>query len=452
MISSLSVGCGDVGNALPPQEKAGEAAKKIKALAGDIRRLSANLCPKETPAIVSNAGNPPIYHTDRRRKTARQRDAFNEGLIAGSNVQPKLQDLLKQFGLAEVDSEQSSAEELRISARAFCAMFPNRFVYVDNTRGLSAGFHLIEGFFRDDQPLRKLVLDDQQNMELDRLWDELYFSTGIAEKLLRGFVFFERSERNFMKHSDFDAIKEEDPTLVEDVAIVRFRDIYLQRSGVIVTGDKLKEHPIYLFFESIRNGLTKRVEQLRHAEPIYLRKLEEFARLAYRRPLSDRELEQLRTFYQRTYRRPGVGVEQAVRASVIRLLVSPHFCYRVSLPPAGDSVKPASDVALASKLSYFLWSSMPDTRLLALAEAGKLYDAAILRSETRRMLKDPKVSAFALEFFGQWLAYRDFLQAESVNREVFSEIRRQIETGDVRGADTRHHPHDSERQASDRVA
>ncbi len=408
--------------ALPSSEKASEASKQIKALADDIRRLSAGLCPQETAAIVSNAGNPPIVHTDRRRKTASERDTFNEGLIADNQIHGDLQALLKQCGLPPVESEASTVAALRKSGQTFCSLFPNRFVYVDDTRGLSAGFHLIEGFFRDDQPLCKLVLNDRQNQELDRLWDELYFSTGISEKLLRGFVFFERSERNFMKHADFDAIKEEDPQLVEDAAIVRFRDVYLERSNVQATGEELEQHPIYVFFESIRSGLKKRAAQLTEAEPIYLRQIEEFARRAYRRPLTDRELDQLRTFYHQTCRQREFGVEQAVRASVVRLLVSPHFCYRVTLPPDGDSVRPLPDLALASRLSYFLWSSMPDDELLALAEAGQLQDQATLQVQMRRMLQDPKVSAFTIEFFGQWLVYRDFLQQESVNREVFRDF------------------------------
>ena len=62
----------------------------------------------------------------------------------------------------------------------------------------------------------QLVLSDAEKQELDRLWDELYFGTNIWEKMLRGFVFFERAERNFLKHPDFDSFKEEDPELVKE--------------------------------------------------------------------------------------------------------------------------------------------------------------------------------------------------------------------------------------------
>src|SRR5262249_47578638 len=101
-----------------------------------------------------------------------------------------------------LDPKHPAARQFEASGETFCRLFPNRFHYVDATRGLSAGFHLIEGFFRDDQPLCRYVLTDQERRELDRLWTELYFVTGIWEKLLRGFVFFERSERNFLKHPD----------------------------------------------------------------------------------------------------------------------------------------------------------------------------------------------------------------------------------------------------------
>ena len=113
------------------------------------------------------------------------------------------------------------------------------------------------------------------------------------------------------------------------------------------------------------------------------------------------------------------GVEAAVRASIIRILMSPHFCYRLDVSPPGDSAARLPDLALASRLSYFLWSSVPDDELLKAARSGKLHDERVLLEQVRRMLKDPKVSRFAQEFFGQWLGYRDFLHQEAVNRQVF---------------------------------
>ena len=325
-------------------------------------------------------------------------------------------------GMYLINPEHSEARSFQSAGETYCKLFPNRFYFVDETRGLSAGFHLIEGFFRDDQPLCRSVLSDAEKQNLDRLWDELYFATNIAEKMLRGFVFFERSERNFLKHPDFDSIKEEDPDLIKDETLQRFEKIYLKRSNVTATGNELATNPIHLFFEDIRQSLQRRTTQLKKAQPAYLQKLQEFAQVAYRRPLTIQETKQLLEFYHSVAKQEEFGIEQAVRASITRILVSPYFCYRLELPPAGKAITPLNDLALASRLSYFLWSSAPDKELLDLAIKGLLKNEEVLRTQTRRMLKDSKVNAFALEFFGQWLQFRDFLEQESVNREVFPEF------------------------------
>jgi hypothetical protein len=318
-----------------------------------------------------------------------------------------------------INPEHPIAKEFAASGEAFCKLFPNRFYFADETRGLSAGFHLIEGFFRDDQPLCKLVLSEAENRELDRLWDELSFVTGMAEKMLRGFVFFERSERNFMKHPDFDSIKEEDPELTSDATLNRFEQIYLTRSGVKGSAEEIEKHPVHTFFESFRQGLKRRAAQWQAAVPVYQQRLMQFAQAAYRRPLTPAEHQKLTQFFTEAAKPESLGIEQAVRQTVVRILVSPNFCYLADAVPPGDGVQPLPDLALASRLSFFLWSSIPDAELLTLAEAGQLNNEATLKAQTRRMLKDPKVSGFALEFFGQWLNYRDFRQAESVNRTVF---------------------------------
>ena len=282
-----------------------------------------------------------------------------------------------------------------------------------------------------------MVLSEAENRELDRLWDELYFVTGVTEKMLRGFVFFERSERNFMKHPDFDSIKEEDPELTTDATLNRFEQIYLTQSGVKGSAEEIEHHPVHTFFDEFRQGLKRRAAQWQAAVPAYQRRLHEFAQAAYRRPLTQVEQQKLMQFFNDTLvadaasiradagsvshaiQPTSLGIEQAVRATVVRILVSPHFCYLADAVPAGNGFKPLPDLALASRLSFFLWSSVPDAELLTLAEAGQLNNEATLKAQTRRMLQDPKVSGFALEFFGQWLNYRDFRQAEAVNRSVF---------------------------------
>ena len=103
------------------------------------------------------------------------------------------------------------------------------------------------------------------------------------------------------------------------------------------------------------------------------------------------------------------------RADVARLLL-PH---RSRWPPAAPGVRPLSDHALASRLSYFLWSSMPDAELLAHARAGDLHRPEVLAAQARRMLKDPRVRGLATEFGGNWLDFRRFEEHNAVDRERF---------------------------------
>jgi hypothetical protein len=316
--------------------------------------------------------------------------------------------------------------ELIKSASELCRLFPNRFFFVDDTRGLSAGFHLIEGFFRDDQPLMKSVLDEAQRKQLDELWSELEFVTGITERMLRGFVFFERSERNFLKYADFDPFKEEDPRLVTTEVLDKFEQVYLERSGVKKPISELAQHPIHLFFEQIRHGLKRQEQELRGAQARYRQQLLDFAHRAYRRPLTAREQAELGEFFDQLASQPDQGVEVAVRATLVRILVSPHFGCRIVPAADGRGVEPLRDIDLASRLSFFLWSSIPDQELLALAEAGKLRDAARLRQQIRRLVADERVTDFAREFFGQWLGYRDFPQREAIDRTVFKEFDDQL--------------------------
>jgi len=95
------------------------------------------------------------------------------------------------------------------------------------------------------------------------------------------------------------------------------------------------------------------------------------------------------------------------------------LCYRIDLVDAGKGIHPLSDYALASRLSYFLWSSMPDEALLAHAAAGDLHEPKVIAAQARRMLKDPRIRALAVEFGGNWLDFRRFEEIGTVDKERF---------------------------------
>ena len=135
--------------------------------------------------------------------------------------------------------------------------------------------------------------------------------------------------------------------------------------------------------------------------------LTRFATRAYRRPAKTNEMERLVKFVQATMKQ-GDSFERGVQLALQAVLVSPHFLFRGELQPEPDNprvIHPVNDYALASRLSYFLWSSMPDDELFALAASGKLRRS--LDRQVRRMLKDPKSRALVENFGGQWLQLRN---------------------------------------------
>ena len=330
-------------------------------------------------------------------------------------------------GNAEVlmHADGDAAKALAEPAARFCLTFPSRFYYVDRERGLAAGFHLVEGFFRDDQPLVQKVLDDRQRDEIDRLWRELDFVTQSTETLLRGFVWFERSERHVLHDKRFDFLRSEDPLLVQEELLTRFESEYLDKLGVkLVEGTLKPQTPskqydlIHGFFERIRAGLALHAAQLKTAEQRGLTDIEALAGRAFRRPLRPEQPAALRSLYD-DLRKRGNSVEASLRGVLIAVLMSPDFFLHFHHEPPAAGVQPLTDFDLADRLSCFLWSSLPDADLLSAAQQGKLRDETELVSQTRRMMKDPRIDGFAREFFGQWLRYRDYLAKDPINAPAF---------------------------------
>lgn len=131
-----------------------------------------------------------------------------------------------------------------------------------------------------------------------------------------------------------------------------------------------------------------------------------FAMRAFRRPVAADEMSRLLRLYTLSVAR-GQSFQGAVRLALKAILISPEFLFRIENENPSGNAHPVDDYSLACRLSYFLWSSMPDEELFRLAAAGKLHRPAILLSQVRRMLKDPKARALADNFAGQWLRVRD---------------------------------------------
>jgi hypothetical protein len=188
-------------------------------------------------------------------------------------------------------------------------------------------------YYREDDQLRRLMLDDAQSAGLDRLWAELHYVSHDALKLVDAF-------EQLWQFATQDA----DPSA----------------------------------FEPLREPIKRRAAEFKKllvdTQPTHLDAVLKFAEGAYRRPLTGTERDELRGLY-RKLREQELPHDEAIRLTLARVLVAPAFLYRAEKPGPGDKPGPVNEWELATRLSYFLWSSAPDTELRAAAASGTLRDA-----------------------------------------------------------------------------
>lgn len=221
-------------------------------------------------------------------------------------------------------------------------------------------------YYREDDQLSRLMLDDAQKAKLDRLWNELRYTSHDALTLVDAL-------EQIIEYATQDA----DPKV----------------------------------FEPLRKPFGERASAFRQwlveSEPQHLKNMLDFAGRAYRRPLTQSETEELRGLYHKL-REQEIPHDEALRLTLARVLVAPTFLYRLEKPGPGSAQTAVSDWELASRLSYFLWSSQPDAELRELAAAGRLRQPGVLVAQARRMLKDARVRRLATEFGCQWLHIHSF--------------------------------------------
>ena len=157
--------------------------------------------------------------------------------------------------------------------------------------------------------------------------------------------------------------------------------------------------------------------------------LNQFAEKAFRRPVSEKEINRLLTFVDMSLA-DGGSFEQGMQLAVQAILVSPHFLFRWELDtrPSGDEpIRELTDWELASRLSYFIWSSMPDAELRRLAKRGELSKPDVMQAQIRRMIADPKSDALIENFAGQWLQIRNLagVTPDPTNFPTFDDSLRQ---------------------------
>jgi len=235
-------------------------------------------------------------------------------------------------------------------------------------------------FHREDEPLLRMFLDANQIARLNHLWEEHQFVSRQAEA----------------------------------------EDAYLPQFIGFVSQDG--PPGMLEFFKGQQPNFKQRLEVFQKKEAaashVQMDALLEFACRAYRRPVNEKEQKELRELYQ-TIRTKGASHLDAVRGVLTRIFVSPAFLFRAEHAPVGKAPSVVNDWELATRLSYFLWSSQPDDELRKLAASGQLHEPAILEAQMKRMLKDPRTRALGIEFGTQWIHVRGFDELNEKNEKLF---------------------------------
>lgn len=283
--------------------------------------------------------------------------SLNPPVSQGRTIRPELPIV--------VSAEDATSSYWRDQFEQFRELFPialcySRVVPVDEVVTLWI-------YYREDQHLRRLMLEEPEIATLEQLWDELLY---ISQAPLRQVDAFEQ--------------------------IYQFAT--QDRADLVVE------------FEKMREPIQREAERFKAAEPqreaAQKQALLEFAALAWRRPLTKNEVDGLLAF--------------SPRLMLVRILTSPVFLYRSE--QATTEQRALSDWELATRLSYFLWSSVPDQELRDLAATGQLCQPEVLEQQTRRMLRDPRVRRMATEFGCQYLHVRDVATLDEKSERHFPEF------------------------------
>lgn len=240
-------------------------------------------------------------------------------------------------------------------------------------------------FHREDDQLSRLMLDDAQKAKLDRLWSELRFLSQDALTLVDAF-------EQIWQYSSQDG-----PNAPNG-------DERLKPLGVV-----------------IKQRAAEFSQRLVETQPRHIEAVLEFAERAYRHPLGEGEKAELRALYGKL-REQELPHEEAIRLLLARVLVGPAFLYKAERQGPGKGQSPVGDWELATRLSYFLWSSAPDAELRAIAASGKLHEAEVLLAQTQRMLADARIRRLATEFACSWLHIHDFDTLDEKSERHFPEF------------------------------
>jgi hypothetical protein len=258
-------------------------------------------------------------------------------------------------------------------------------------------FHTGVKYHRDDTFFTRYLLDETTRLRLNQAWMDLLGSFEYHDILLR-----------------FTAEKFQHD--LGDRTIANLDDAWIQG---------LPEEPRQ-YVARLKADYLRIHERLKVAERGHLNDATHFASRAWRRPLTPDEGKRLRDFYAELRGEQNLSHSDAVRGVIARILVAPDFVYRAERPREQADIVALTGDELANRLSFLIWSSLPDDELRRAAAAGELSDLEQLARQARRMLQDQKSRRLATEFFGQWLGFYQFDRFRGVDPERFPEFNEKL--------------------------
>jgi hypothetical protein len=459
-------------NALPAPSEASALSVKTQAMENYVTRIRAHTAMQFfSPKVTGLPGQSEPLHNWRLEEYAQNHRKSDPGALRAAgepeaalpeipkypplheDASPRWAALMAHARYGDADLVYPAGQKAKYQAAfdRFASVFPDTFVVsergrywpdqsTDNGRLLNAGYHNTGGYYRDDTALMQLILDKKGQDQLNRLWNEFDFIAHQTERTWVQYFFNQSGEVdgniNGPLSTESGTKRPVGHEVTDQFVIFQMRDKYLARWAL----DKEHNDPVapkaFKWHYGLINATLRNLEK-EHvaAEPKHLAALVKFAERAYRRPLSAGERADILAYYKKLRTENHISHEDAVRDSIVSILMSPDFLYRFDLAGQHKAVvasaqtaktggkafnaAPLSDFSLASRLSYFLWASEPDAELLKHAASGDLHKPAVLTAETRRMLKDPRIKGLATEFTGNWLVFRQFETNNSVDRQRF---------------------------------
>ncbi len=379
-------------NDAEPAESAGAADQQLKNLLRDWlgplewTRLAAEaIPPTATQPPLTNQGprftialHPALATGASFRATARliSDDSSACQIIVDQPVSGEL-----MTGPILVSAAKPAREKIESQLQTFRDLFPaalcySKIVPVDEVVTLRL-------FYREDEHLKRLMLSEQEIRELDRLWDELWFVSREPLKLVDVY-------EQLWQYATQDA----DPSAFEPL-----------RQPILARAERFRQ-------------------QLLDVEPRHVEAAVDFAQQAWRRPLTMSEQTELGSLYERL-KTQGLDHEAAIRMLITRILVAADFLFKLEVSPQSAEPKLLSNHEIATRLSYFLWATLPDEALRSLADKKDSSLAAgddLMVDQLRRMQRDPQIRQLAIEFGCQWLGVKDFDQFDEKNEKLFPEF------------------------------